>query len=223
MKCLAIEKLNYIKSNYEDQIINLVKNELISDFRSFESSGAKSLSFVFEEDENDHIFFDDNTGIIVSSSQSLNIKELIENSLQLENFHISSSTVNMINFIVENIKLDVDDYITISAKSVVFEIKSLKKQKSKDINIDNNIMKESNSTTDLNVQAAIDSLINQVQKMVEKSGDTTGFDSSVWVNNWINSDIPALGNKKPITFLNTLEGQKQIMGLLYCIQSGAYN
>lgn len=223
MKYLAIEKLNYMKSNYEDQIINLVKNELISDFRAFESSGAKSLSFVFEEDENENIFFDDNTGIIVSSSQSLNIKELIENSLQLENFHISSSTINMINFIVENIKLDVDDYITISAKSVVFEIKSLKKQKSKDTNIDNNIMKESNSTTDLNVQAAIDSLINQVQKMVEKSGDTTGFDSSVWVNNWINSDIPALGNKKPITFLNTLEGQKQIMGLLYCIQSGAYN
>lgn len=47
-KSLPIEILNSMKYNYEDQILNLVKNELISDFRSFESKVAKSLTFVVQ-------------------------------------------------------------------------------------------------------------------------------------------------------------------------------
>jgi putative toxin-antitoxin system antitoxin component (TIGR02293 family) len=68
----------------------------------------------------------------------------------------------------------------------------------------------------------IEYLIGQVQNMVNESGVPTGFDAAKWLAEWIYSPVPALGNKQPAAWLDTMEGQKLISDLLAMSQSGAY-
>jgi uncharacterized protein (DUF2384 family) len=65
-------------------------------------------------------------------------------------------------------------------------------------------------------------LVGQVQRMVERSSNSKGFDSQQWVGSWISSAVPALGNRKPSDFLDTAAGQALISQLLEQIQSGAF-
>jgi putative toxin-antitoxin system antitoxin component (TIGR02293 family) len=66
------------------------------------------------------------------------------------------------------------------------------------------------------------SLIGQVQAMVEESGNPEGFDAAKWVWQWLNEPIPALGGKRPVEYMDTMEGQKLVSNLLTMMQTGAY-
>jgi putative toxin-antitoxin system antitoxin component (TIGR02293 family) len=68
----------------------------------------------------------------------------------------------------------------------------------------------------------VKALIGQVQAMVEESGNPEGFDAALWVANWLNSPLPALGGALPASYMDTVEGQKLIANLLAMSQSGAY-
>jgi putative toxin-antitoxin system antitoxin component (TIGR02293 family) len=65
-------------------------------------------------------------------------------------------------------------------------------------------------------------LIGQVENMVEESGAAQGFDAATWVAAWLHAPLPALGNKPPASYMDTVEGQKLVSGLLAMGQSGAY-
>lgn len=68
----------------------------------------------------------------------------------------------------------------------------------------------------------VDALIGQAQKMVDESGDPTGFDAARWVGHWVTGPVPALGGETPASYLDTFEGQKLVANLLAMSQSGAY-
>lgn len=68
----------------------------------------------------------------------------------------------------------------------------------------------------------LESLIGQAQNMVMESGDTADFDAAIWISGWLASPLPALGNRKPATYMDTVEGQKLMSHLLALAQSGAY-
>jgi putative toxin-antitoxin system antitoxin component (TIGR02293 family) len=68
----------------------------------------------------------------------------------------------------------------------------------------------------------VQALIGQVEQMVSESGDPVDFDAAKWVSGWLNSPVPALGGKKPASYMDTIEGQKLISNLLAMTQSGAY-
>ncbi|HUX91737.1 MAG TPA: MbcA/ParS/Xre antitoxin family protein [Gallionellaceae bacterium] len=65
-------------------------------------------------------------------------------------------------------------------------------------------------------------LVEQVQVMVDQSGDTTGFDAAKWVARWIDEPSPALGGKKPASYMDTVEGQERVFNLIARMQSGTY-
>lgn len=68
----------------------------------------------------------------------------------------------------------------------------------------------------------VESLIEQVRRMVIESGNPEGFDVEAWVMEWIQRPVPALGNKKPAEFLATLEGRQLVSQLLAQAASGAF-
>jgi putative toxin-antitoxin system antitoxin component (TIGR02293 family) len=70
--------------------------------------------------------------------------------------------------------------------------------------------------------AGLRRLIDQVQAMVEDSGDPTGFDAAEWLGRWIEKPLPALGGKKPAEYLSTVTGQNMLSDLLNQMQHGAY-
>jgi len=65
-------------------------------------------------------------------------------------------------------------------------------------------------------------LVGQVQVMVERSGDPTGFDAAKWLGEWLERPLLALGGKPPAEYMDTSEGQQLISSLIAKMQSGAY-
>ena len=66
-------------------------------------------------------------------------------------------------------------------------------------------------------------LIGQVEVMVAESGaGGQPFDAGAWIARWLDQPSPALGNKAPGEFLDTIAGQEIIATLLAQMQSGAY-
>lgn len=65
-------------------------------------------------------------------------------------------------------------------------------------------------------------LIGQVENMVRESGAPQGFDAAAWVATWLQAPLPALGNTPPASYMDTVEGQKLVSGILAMGQSGAY-
>jgi putative toxin-antitoxin system antitoxin component (TIGR02293 family) len=68
----------------------------------------------------------------------------------------------------------------------------------------------------------LESLIGQAQNMVMESGNAIDFDAAIWISGWLASPLPALGNRKPAAYMDTVEGQKLVCHLLALAQSGAY-
>lgn len=68
----------------------------------------------------------------------------------------------------------------------------------------------------------VEYLIGQVENMVAESGDPAGFDAAAWLSAWLHSPLPALDCKTPASYMDTIEGQKMVSGLLATAQSGAY-
>ncbi len=66
-------------------------------------------------------------------------------------------------------------------------------------------------------------LIGQVEAMLAESGDgTRAFDAPAWVARWLETPVPALGNERPGTLMDTVAGQEIVSNLLARMQSGAY-
>lgn len=65
-------------------------------------------------------------------------------------------------------------------------------------------------------------LIGQVESMISESGTTKGFDAPSWIARWLKEPLPALGGRKPIEFLDTMEGQGLVADALLQIQHGSY-
>ena len=68
----------------------------------------------------------------------------------------------------------------------------------------------------------IETLIDSVQAMVERSGDPAGFDAARWLSDWLGKPLPALAGATPASYMDTFEGQKMVGGLLAMSESGAY-
>ncbi|HQC96537.1 MAG TPA: MbcA/ParS/Xre antitoxin family protein [Aquabacterium sp.] len=68
----------------------------------------------------------------------------------------------------------------------------------------------------------IDALAAVVQRVVNESGDPTGFDAHAWTCRWIRKPMPALGGACPETCMQTQEGRQLVETLLLRMQSGAY-
>lgn len=65
-------------------------------------------------------------------------------------------------------------------------------------------------------------LIGQVQAMVEESGEPEGFDVSAWTSRWLTQPLPALGGRRPMDLMDTMEGQALVSSVVGRMQSGAY-
>lgn len=65
-------------------------------------------------------------------------------------------------------------------------------------------------------------LIGQVESMATESGDGSDFSAAGWLATWLEQPLPALGNEKPADFMDTIEGQRLVAGMLAQMQSGAY-
>lgn len=68
----------------------------------------------------------------------------------------------------------------------------------------------------------ITSLIGQVQKIVEESGDVEGFDAARWTADWLVQPNAALGGRPPGDFMDTGDGRAIVAGLVAQMQTGAY-
>lgn len=68
----------------------------------------------------------------------------------------------------------------------------------------------------------IASLVGQLQAIVEESGDPEGFDATQWLSRWLREPLPALGGEKPLSLLDTMEGQSLVADTLAKVQSGAF-
>ena len=65
-------------------------------------------------------------------------------------------------------------------------------------------------------------LVGQLEAIVEESGDPVGFDAKAWISRWLLEPLPALGNRRPLDLLDTMEGQTMVSNALAQVQSGAY-
>jgi putative toxin-antitoxin system antitoxin component (TIGR02293 family) len=68
----------------------------------------------------------------------------------------------------------------------------------------------------------LERLIGQLEAMMAESGDGSPFDAHVWIGDWLESPLPALGGAKPADYMDTMEGQEMVSSLLAQAQSGAY-
>jgi len=65
-------------------------------------------------------------------------------------------------------------------------------------------------------------LVGQVEAMVEENGDPEGFDSTEWLSRWLDHPLPALADRRPVVYLDTIKRTHFISELLGQMQSGAY-
>jgi putative toxin-antitoxin system antitoxin component (TIGR02293 family) len=66
------------------------------------------------------------------------------------------------------------------------------------------------------------SLIGQVEAMLADNPDANDFDARAWLSKWLTTPLPALGNKKPVDFLNTIAGQNLVSSTLARMAEGVY-
>jgi putative toxin-antitoxin system antitoxin component (TIGR02293 family) len=65
-------------------------------------------------------------------------------------------------------------------------------------------------------------LVGQVEALLEEAGAPADFDARAWLARWLTEPLPALGNARPIDFMNTMEGQALVAQKLAQIGGGAY-
>ena len=65
-------------------------------------------------------------------------------------------------------------------------------------------------------------LVDQVQAMVERGGDSEGFDATKWLTTWLDQPLPALGGVRPVKYLDTSAGQAIVSHMLAMMESGVY-
>lgn len=65
-------------------------------------------------------------------------------------------------------------------------------------------------------------LLDQVESMARESGYPAGFDAAQWLAHWLRDPVPALGGRRPVDLMDTMEGQALVSTTLARMQSGAY-
>ncbi|MBU8543883.1 MULTISPECIES: antitoxin Xre/MbcA/ParS toxin-binding domain-containing protein [Roseomonadaceae] len=65
-------------------------------------------------------------------------------------------------------------------------------------------------------------LVGQVEALLEEAGAPADFDARAWLARWLTEPLPALGQARPIDFMNTMEGQALVSQKLAQIGGGAY-
>jgi len=65
-------------------------------------------------------------------------------------------------------------------------------------------------------------LVGQLEAMLADADGPAEFDARAWLAGWLTDPLPALGNARPIDFMNTMEGQALVSRTLAQIGSGAY-
>lgn len=65
-------------------------------------------------------------------------------------------------------------------------------------------------------------LVDEVEQMVCRAGDATGFDAAQWVAAWLEGPNPALGGAAPATYLDTYEGYRLLSRLLAQMETGVF-
>lgn len=68
----------------------------------------------------------------------------------------------------------------------------------------------------------VSKLIGEAQRIVDESGNPEGFDAAKWVGEWVQTPVPALGDRKPAELLDTAVGAQEVLKILQQSQSGAY-
>ena len=68
----------------------------------------------------------------------------------------------------------------------------------------------------------LQSIVGQVQTMVEECGDPTNFDAAAWTGDWLTAPQPALGGRQAMEFLGTVTGLQLLSDLLMKNVTGAY-
>jgi len=66
-------------------------------------------------------------------------------------------------------------------------------------------------------------LLKLVKAMAPQSAQVHAFDANHWLNDWLDSPVPALGNRHPNEFLGTAEGRGLVRTLITRMQSGAFS
>lgn len=69
----------------------------------------------------------------------------------------------------------------------------------------------------------ITTLTALVQRMVDESGEPTGFDARSWLDRWLTGRVPALGDRRPLDVLSEPDGLEVVSRLLLRAQSGAFS
>lgn len=69
----------------------------------------------------------------------------------------------------------------------------------------------------------VGSLIGQVQRMVDESGNAAGFDAAHWLARWLDEPLAALAGMRPAELMDTAEGQAIVARMLSRAQSGAFS
>ena len=62
-----------------------------------------------------------------------------------------------------------------------------------------------------------------VRRMVNESGEPTGFDARSWLGHWLTGVVTALGDRRPLDVLNEPDGLGVVSRLLLRAQSGAFS
>lgn len=65
-------------------------------------------------------------------------------------------------------------------------------------------------------------LAKLVQRVVDESGSSLGFDALAWTTRWLDRPAPALGGARPAEYMSTSEGKALVAALVLRMQSSAY-
>ena len=69
----------------------------------------------------------------------------------------------------------------------------------------------------------ITTLTALVQRMVNESGEPTGFDARSWLGHWLTGVVTALGDRRPLDVLNEPGGLEVLRSLLLQAQYGTFS
>lgn len=72
--------------------------------------------------------------------------------------------------------------------------------------------------------AFVTDLVKLVKRIVADGGapEAEGFDAKRWVEDWLESEVPALGGRTPRSYIETAEGRVIVRRLIMQMESGAY-
>jgi putative toxin-antitoxin system antitoxin component (TIGR02293 family) len=85
---------------------------------------------------------------------------------------------------------------------------------------------ESLSHGDGAIALGVARMIGEVDRMLRESGDPeqmgASFDVAEWTGRWLEQPVGALGNRRPLDYLDNAFGQETVLQIIRQMQSGAF-